>query len=126
MREWLSLISEPVITALDALALLVIVVGTAEVSVNVVRAAIKPLGSQEARRVWLRYARWLVAALTFQLAADIVKTSVTTSWQTIGRLGAIALVRTLLNYLLERDLKEQQRQGEFRASASKPTRSIGA
>ena len=64
MREWLGLISDPVIIGLDALALLVIVVGTAEVSVNVVRAAIKPLGYQEARKVWLRYARWLVAALT--------------------------------------------------------------
>jgi len=50
MREWLGLISDPVITAIDAIALLVIVVGTAEVSVNVVRAAIKPLGEQEARR----------------------------------------------------------------------------
>jgi len=57
MREWLDFISEPVITALDAIALLVIVVGTTEVSVNVVRAAIKPLGNQEARKVWLRYAR---------------------------------------------------------------------
>jgi uncharacterized membrane protein len=107
MREWLGLISEPVITALDALALLVIVVGTIEVSANVVRAAIKPLGSQEARRVWLRYARWLVAALTFQLAADIIETSVTTSWQTIGRLGAIAVIRTFLNYFLERDVDQQ-------------------
>jgi uncharacterized membrane protein len=26
----------------------------------------------ERRDVWLRYARWLVAALTFQLAADII------------------------------------------------------
>ena len=120
MREWLSLISEPVITALDALALLVIVVGTAEVSVNVVRAAIKPLGNQEARKVWLRYARWLVAALTFQLAADIIETSVTTSWQTIGRLGAIAIIRTFLNYFLERDV-EQQQESKTAIAANKPS-----
>ena len=110
MREWLGLISEPVITALDALALFVIAVGTIEVSVNVVRAAIKPLGSQEARKVWLHYARWLVAALTLQLAADIIESSVTTSWQTIGRLGAIAVIRTFLNYFLERDVEQQQRE----------------
>src|SRR6516165_9399250 len=121
MREWLSLISEPVITALDALALLVIVVGTAEVSVNVVRAAIKPLGSQEARKVWLHYARWLVAALTLQLAADIIESSVTTSWQTIGRLGAIAVIRTFLNYFLERDVEQQQREGQPRTAAIKPS-----
>ena len=65
MREWLGVISEPVIAAIDAIALLAVVVGTAEVSVKVVRAMIKPLGTQEARIVWQRYARWLVAALTF-------------------------------------------------------------
>jgi uncharacterized membrane protein len=107
MREWLSSVSELVITCLDALALLVIVVGTIEVSLKVGRAAISPLGEQEARKQWLRYARWLVAALTFQLAADIIETSVTTSWQTIGRLGAVALIRTFLNYFLERDVQEQ-------------------
>jgi uncharacterized membrane protein len=121
MREWLGFISEPVITALDALALLVIVVGTAEVSVNVVRAAIRPLGGQEARKVWLRYARWLVAALTLQLAADIIESSVTTSWQTIGRLAAIAVIRTFLNYFLGRDVEQEQRERETRTAASKPT-----
>jgi uncharacterized membrane protein len=121
MREWLGLISDPVITALDAIALLVIVVGTAEVSINVVRAAIKPLGNQEARRVWLRYARWLVAALTFQLAADIIESSVTTSWQAIGRLAAIAVIRTFLNYFLERDVEQQQRESDTRTAANKPS-----
>jgi uncharacterized membrane protein len=121
MREWLGLISDPVITAIDAIALLVIVVGTAEVSVNVVRAAIKPLGEQEARKVWLRYSRWLVAALTFQLAADIIETSVSTSWQTIGRVGAIAVIRTFLNYFLEHDVEQQQREGDTQAAAGKPS-----
>jgi uncharacterized membrane protein len=120
MREWLAIISEPVVTGLDAIALLVIVVGTAEVLVKVVRAAIKPLGSREASRDWLRYARWLVAALTFQLAADIIETSVTTSWQTIGRLSAIAVIRTFLNYFLERDV-ERQRTRETTAAASSPS-----
>jgi uncharacterized membrane protein len=121
VREWLALVSEPVITALDALALLVIVVGTIEVSINVVRAAIRPLGSQQARKVWLRYARWLVAALTLQLAADIIESSVTTSWQTIGRLAAIAVIRTFLNYFLERDVEQEQHEGEADTAASKPS-----
>jgi uncharacterized membrane protein len=34
------------------------------------------------------------AGLTFQLAADIIDTSITTSWQTIGRVAAVALIRT--------------------------------
>jgi uncharacterized membrane protein len=110
MREWLALVSEPAIVAIDALALLVILVGTIEVSVTVARACFKPLGDQVARQAFLRYARWLVAGLTFQLAADIIETSISTSWQTIGRVGAVAVIRTFLNYFLERDVRQQQRE----------------
>src|SRR6516225_524220 len=110
MREWLVIVSEQAITLIDAIALLVILVGTIEVSLTVARASFKPLGNQVARQAWLRYARWLVAGLTLQLAADIIETSITTSWQTIGRVGAIAVIRTFLNYFLERDVEKQQRE----------------
>ena len=109
MREWLTIVSEPAIALIDAMALLVILVGTIEVAVKVVRAAFKPLGDQAFHLAWLRYARWLVAGLTLQLAADIIETSISTSWQTIGRVGAIAVIRTFLNYFLERDVEQQQR-----------------
>lgn len=109
MREWLAIVSEPAIALIDGIALLVILVGTLEVSVTVVRAGFRPLGDQLSRQAWLRYARWLVAGLTLQLAADIIETSISTSWQTIGRVGAIAVIRTFLNYFLERDVEQQQR-----------------
>jgi uncharacterized membrane protein len=112
MRAWLELVTEPVTVAIDALALLAIVVGTLEVLGKILRAAVRPMTDLERRTAWLRYARWLVAALTFQLAADIIETSVTTDWQTIGRLGAIAVIRTFLNYFLERDVAEEQRKCE--------------
>jgi uncharacterized membrane protein len=47
-----------------------------------------------------------VVALTFQLAADIIETSITTSWEAVGRIAAVAVIRTFLNYFLERDLSE--------------------
>ena len=110
MRAWLAILSEPAIALIDAIALLVILLATIEVSATVIRASFKPLGDQLARQAWLRYARWLVAALTFQLAADIIETSISTSWQTIGRVGAVAVIRTFLNYFLERDVGQQQRE----------------
>lgn len=109
MREWLVIISEPAIALIDGIALLVILIGTVEVLVTVVRASFRPLGDQLSRQAWLRYARWLVAGLTLQLAADIIETSISTSWQTIGRVGAVAVIRTFLNYFLERDVELQQR-----------------
>jgi uncharacterized membrane protein len=120
MREWLNAVSVPAIVIIDAIALLVILVATLEVTVYILRAAIKPLPPEVARWAWLRYARWLVAALTFQLAADIIETSVSTSWQTIGRVAAVAVIRTFINYFLERDVQQQQRDAEARAAAHGP------
>ena len=60
----------------------------------------------EQREVWRQYAHWLVACLTFQLAADIIETSITTDWNAVGPIAAVAVIRTFLDYLLERDLSE--------------------
>ena len=121
MRQWLIIVSEPAIALIDALALLVILVGTIEVAVKVARASFKPLGEKVARQAWLRYSRWLVAGLTLQLAADIIETSISTNWQTIGRVGAIAVIRTFLNYFLERDVEQQQRECAPTDSPQPPT-----
>jgi uncharacterized membrane protein len=58
------------------------------------------------REILVRNGRWLVAGLTFELSADIIETSITPTWQEVGQLEAIAVIRTFLNYFLERDLAE--------------------
>ena len=120
MRDWLTIVSEPAIALIDAMALVVILYGTIEVLAKVARATFRPLGDQLARQAWLRYSRWLVAGLTLQLAADIIETSISTSWQTIGRVGAIAVIRTFLNYFLERDVAQQQRECATAADRPQP------
>lgn len=49
---------------------------------------------------------WLIVALEFQLAADIVGTIITPNYQELIQLGAIALIRTFLNYFLSKELNE--------------------
>jgi uncharacterized membrane protein len=56
------------------------------------------------REIWIRFAVWLLLALEFELAADLVRTSIAPSWDAIGQLSAIAGIRTVLNYFLERDI----------------------
>jgi len=46
----------------------------------------------------------LVMALEFQVAADILKTGLSTTWEDILQLTAILAVRTVMNILLEREL----------------------
>lgn len=106
MEQSLADITRLAIIAIDAMALLLIVIGTAEAFVSGTRVFLGSRSGHERRAVWLRYTHWLVAGLTFQLAADILETSITTRWEDVARLAIIAIIRTMLNYFLERDLAE--------------------
>lgn len=99
-------VSKAAILVIDAMALLIILAGTIEAFVNGIRVLVSSRTGHEQRDVWLRYARWLVAGLTFQLAADIIETSITTDLESVARLALVAVIRTLLNYFLERDMAE--------------------
>ena len=52
----------------------------------------------------LTLARYLIVALEFQLAADIISTAIAPNWDQIGKLAAIATIRTVLNYFLEQEI----------------------
>lgn len=91
---------------IDLIALVVVVIGTIEAAFRGAQLIFSETTKRQQRDVWVRYARWLVAALTFQLAADIIETSIAPTWDDVGRLAVIAVIRTLLNYFLEKDLTE--------------------
>jgi uncharacterized membrane protein len=68
---------------------------------------------REARKaVFSKFAAWIILALEFALAADIVRTAIAPTWNDIGMLAAIATIRTGLNYFLERDLGALQPEPE--------------
>src|SRR5688572_8594741 len=110
MKQLLVMATEHAITFIDAIALIVILFGTVEAAICGAKFALESASGHERRVIWLRYARWLVAGLTFQLAADIIETSISTSWDAVGRIAAIAVIRTFLNYFLERDLEDKRVQ----------------
>jgi uncharacterized membrane protein len=47
-------------------------------------------------------------SLELLLGADVLATAVAPSWDDIGKLAAIAILRTALNYFLERELKHSK------------------
>ena len=93
-------------------------------------------GASDADYIPLRLslARYLVVALEFQLAADILGTAIAPDWNSIGKLGAIAVIRTLLNFFLTKEMEkeiEMQESGvkdamEERMDADVETRRISA
>lgn len=58
--------------------------------------------------VRLSLARYLALALELQLAADILSTAIAPSWDQIGKLAAIAVIRTALNFFLGREIEQEQ------------------
>lgn len=56
--------------------------------------------------------RSLALALEFLLAADVVGTAVSPSWEAIAKLAAITGIRTALNYFLQREVRELQQSSQ--------------
>lgn len=98
--EWLRLLVE-------TLGALVIAAGVVVVIAGLLRHMLAGRGSSFGP-IRLAFARYLTLALELQLAADILSTSVAPTWDRIGKLAAIAVIRTALNYFLGKELKEEQ------------------
>ena len=72
--------------------------------------------SRDYTGVRLVLARYLALALEFQLGADILSTAVAPTWEQIGKLGAIAVIRTGLNYFLSLEMREERRGADDEAA----------
>jgi uncharacterized membrane protein len=106
---------------IEAIGVVVIAIGTIEAIVAVVRIMLGTRSPVEKRGAWMRYARWLVAGLTFQLAGDIVHSAIAPTWDEIGRLAAIAVIRTFLTYFLDRDIDQMRDLKEWLAAGTATT-----
>jgi len=97
---WLKLL-------IEAIGALVIGVGMILAGLRFTRGSFPPV-ARDFIDVRLTLARFLAIALEFQLGADILSTAVAPSWDAIGKLAAIAVIRTALNYFLSRDMQEER------------------
>ena len=110
MEAALSAFGHSVALAVEAIAMVIIAFGAVEAVAKITRTMRMPRATGvERRAVWLDFAGWLVAALTFQLAADIISTSFSPNWEQVGRLGAIAAIRIFLSYFLDREVENTRR-----------------
>jgi uncharacterized membrane protein len=106
--EWLR-------TGVDALVLLVEAAGAVVIFVGALLAAVQFLRALPHRRpeefvpVRLTLGRFLALGLEFQLASDVLRTAVAPSFDELGKLAAVAAIRTVLNFFLAREIREEQR-----------------
>ena len=113
-RQFARLVAE----LIEVVAVLLIGYGAAEAFVNTLRHVFRHQRDDGWRKaLFRRFGIWLVLGLEFALAADIVRSAISPSWNDIGQLAAIAAIRTFLNYFLERDLTTEARVGDKVQSA---------
>lgn len=78
-------------------------------------------GSHDTKEeIRLKLGRWLALSLEFALAADILRTAVAPTWDEIGKLAAIAVLRTALNFFLQREIDGAQARQERSAGTGSP------
>src|SRR5262245_13079810 len=112
MEEAFKQIALSVALATEAAAVLIIAIGALQAIFGLVKYGISPkrvVGTRKA--IWMGLAVWLLLGLEFELAADVVRSVVSPEWADIGQLAAIAVIRTFLNYFLEKDLEKYGEPG---------------
>ena len=121
--------TEPAINAaVQWLRLAVEAVGASVIGIGVALAIYQLIShfrdeqSTNFNRVRLTLGKYLALALEFQVGADILSTAIAPSYEQIGKLGAIVIIRTLLNYFLTKELaNERQRDNQITPDETKPS-----
>ena len=111
-------VEDSIITIVQWLKLGVETIGAAIIGLGIVNAgyrfirALIPPQVRSYNRIRLTLARYLALALEFQLGADILSMAISPSWDQIGKLGAIAVIRNTLNCFLTREMRDERESTE--------------
>lgn len=126
-------VEEAVRTAVDFVIPIIEVIGAAVVFYGAVMSILQYVASAVGVRhhsyeqIRLTLGRHLALGLEFQLGSDILGTAVSPTFAEIGKLGAIAAIRTVLNFFLQRELKEEaERVAAQRGDDDRAGRAAGA
>jgi uncharacterized membrane protein len=109
MEELFKEFAGSIALGVEIVAVLIIAFGAIEAFVRILGLVFrKPVTHGQKKEVWRRFGVWLLFGLEFELASDIVRTVISPTWIDLGQLGAIAVIRTFLNYFLEKDLEKSE------------------
>ncbi|HET9450929.1 MAG TPA: DUF1622 domain-containing protein [Aggregicoccus sp.] len=109
-EEWLRGAVFVLVRLVEAAAALIIFSGAATGFARFVWTALRTRSVEHFTSVRLGVGRFLALGLEFQLASDLLRTAVAPSFEEIGKLAAVAAIRTGLNYFLGREIKEEREE----------------
>ncbi|HAO45830.1 MAG TPA: DUF1622 domain-containing protein [Ferruginibacter sp.] len=108
MEEIAKQITLSISHTLEIMAALVIAVALMRLLVNSIRSVLQPVSALSAMKMRMLFGSSVAVSLELLLGADVLATAVAPSWDDIGKLAAIAILRTGLNYFLEKELNHKK------------------
>lgn len=107
VEETFKIAAEFAALVVESLVVLIVLLGGLMAFAHLMMALFGRRGglAESIRRIWLRFAAWILISLEFALGADIIRTAIAPTWDDIGKLAAIAAIRTFLGFFLDRDMK---------------------
>jgi uncharacterized membrane protein len=106
IEEHFQAIAGAIALALEAIVVLIIAFAGLKAFIRTVPLLFNDdMMEADRRAIWLRFASALLLALEFTLAADLIRSAISPSWDAIGKLAAIAAIRIALNFFLARDIE---------------------
>ncbi len=118
LEPWLKLIVGYLAIVAEIAAALVIGLAVLRAIGVYLRNLFVAQSSHTTEAVRLQLGRVLTLGLEFTLASDILRTAVAPTRQDILNLGAIVLLRTLLNFFLEREIRQAEENRRAPSAAS--------
>ena len=105
LESFAESITKYLASAVEILAAIVIGIGVVQFLFRYARYLVAKQKRESTSAIRVRFGSTLTLALELLLGADILATAIAPTWDDIGKLAAIAVLRTALNYFLERELK---------------------
>ena len=117
LPEALRLVAQTIATLVEGVGIAIVAVAVVLAAVRYVAGLVGRVRPFPPEGLRLGLGRSLALSLEFLLGADILRTAVEPSWDEIGRLAAIAAIRTALNFFLQREIDEAEARERARAEA---------
>src|SRR4051812_35709185 len=114
------IVSPWLVHIVEANSALVIFYGVVRAFLSWITSIVRGPSRMPSSRIRLELGGSLALALEFLLAADILETIISPSLQQVAILGAVAIIRTGLNYFLSKEMADESRELQETAEFAPP------
>jgi len=119
-EAFVRLVGPWLVHIIEAISVLFILSGVVRAAAASLWSLVRGPDKLPPTRIRLDLGRSLSFALEFLLAADILETMLSPTLQQVGILGGVAVIRTLLNYFLGKEIEQERKELQVTSAERHP------